>query len=106
MQDVANRRIVIGNELNMEEDALDDFKKLCEGAALNVRVKHQPDKVVFKTPVLIMANSTLDICRDPAFVNVRFKLFNWNYAAFLKDAEKKAYPLAIFDVLNYYDIKM
>lgn len=106
MQDVLNRRIVIGNELKMEQDALDDFKILCEGAALKVRVKQQPGRVVFKTPVLILANSMLDICKDPTFLNVRLKLYNWNYAPFLKEAEKKPYLFAIFDVLNFYDIKM
>ncbi|KAG8173896.1 hypothetical protein JTE90_003075 [Oedothorax gibbosus] len=44
------RRFIIGNELNMEPASTNDFKKLCEGSALNVRVKYCADRVVFKTP--------------------------------------------------------
>lgn len=105
LQDCANRRAIIGNELNMEQDAINDFKKLCEGSALNVRVKHSADKVVFKTPTLILTNDALEICTDPAFKNIRVKHFRWRKADFLKDIPKRPYPMAFFDVLDYYDIK-
>ncbi|KAG8176773.1 hypothetical protein JTE90_003404 [Oedothorax gibbosus] len=80
---------VVAIELNMEPDAMNDFKKLCEGSALNVRVKHCADRIVFKTPTLILPNDPLEICTDPAF----------------KDIPKKTYPMAFFDILDFYDIK-
>ncbi|GFQ85307.1 initiator protein NS1 [Trichonephila clavata] len=40
LQEVIDKRLIIGNEINMEDGAKDDFKKLCEGKALNIRVKH------------------------------------------------------------------
>lgn len=50
LQDAYNRRIVVGNEISMEDGAKEDFKKLCEGTtflifALNIKeikysVKH------------------------------------------------------------------
>ncbi|KAG8177523.1 hypothetical protein JTE90_023428 [Oedothorax gibbosus] len=89
----------------MEPDALNDFKKLCEGCALNVRVKHCADKVVFKTPTLILTNDPLEICSDPAFKNIRVKHMRYKRAPFLKEVVKKPYPMAFFDILDYYDIK-
>ncbi|GFR09522.1 non-capsid protein NS-1 [Trichonephila clavata] len=47
LQEVIDKRLIIGNEINMEDGAKDDFKKLCEGKALNIRVKHCP--TVFTT---------------------------------------------------------
>ncbi|KAG8176785.1 hypothetical protein JTE90_003415 [Oedothorax gibbosus] len=89
----------------MEPDAMNDFKKLCEGSALNVRVKHCADRIVFKTPTLILTNDPLEICTDPAFKDIRVKHLKWRKAPFLKDIPKKTYPMAFFDILDFYDIK-
>ncbi|GFU19409.1 nonstructural protein 1 [Nephila pilipes] len=88
----------------MEDSAKDDFKKLCEGKALNVRVKHSPDGIYRRTPVLLLSNNSLDIANDSTFRDVRMKLFYWRKCSLLKDSTKQTYPMALFDIYKYYDI--
>lgn len=106
LQECYSKRFIVGNEISMEEGAKEDFKKLCEGTALNIRVKYQGDKIYKKTPVLLISNSMLDICSDPAFKGIRLVTFTWNVAPFLRDSTLKPYPLAIFDLYNMYGINM
>lgn len=106
LQECVNRRIIVGNEISMEEGAKEDFKKLCEGTALNVRVKYQADKIYSKTPVCLIANYDLDICSDPTFKNVRLVTFHWNTAPFLKESTLKPYPLAIYHLYNKYGVDL
>lgn len=40
LQDAYNRKIVVGNEISMEDGAKEDFKKLCKGTAFNIREKY------------------------------------------------------------------
>lgn len=104
LQDVINRRLVVGNEISMEDGAVEDFKKLCEGTAFNVRVKFKGDAIFTKTPVLLISNTMLQICSDYAFNNVRLYTMRWKTAPLLKDSDKKPYPLCIFDLFEKYNI--
>lgn len=104
LQDIVNKRLVIGNEISMEEGAKEDMKKVLEGTACNVRVKFQGDKIFTKTPVLLISNFTLDICGDPMFKDVRLKTMFFEVADFLKDSMLKPYPLCLFDVYKHYNI--
>nr|ARV85888.1 nonstructural protein [Planococcus citri densovirus] len=104
LQDVVNRRIVVGNEISMEEGAKEDFKKLCEGTAFNVRVKFKADCIFTKTPVLLISNNELDICWDPHFKDVRLKTIRWNTAPLLAASNKKPYPLAMYDLFDKYNV--
>jgi hypothetical protein len=88
----------------MEEGAKEDFKKLCEGTSLNIRVKFQGDKIFTKAPVLLISNFTLDICNDPHFKDVRLKTLYWQQADFLKHSQLKPYPLCLFDIYKMYDV--
>lgn len=104
LQEVVNKRLVVGNEISMEDGAVEDFKKICEGAACNIRVKHQGDKIFCKTPVLLISNSLLSICYDTAFNNVRLYTMNWKSAPLLRESNKKPYPLVLFDLFDFYNI--
>nr|QTE04129.1 MAG: nonstructural protein [Lanius cristatus ambidensovirus] len=106
LQECVNRRLIVGNEISMEEGAKEDFKKLCEGTALNVRVKHKSDCVINKTPVLLISNSLLFLCSDPAFKDIRCKIYYWTQFEELKNSDKKPYPLVIFKVLDYFEIQI
>lgn len=106
LQDAYGRRLVMGNEISMEDGAKEDFKKLCEGTALNIRVKYQGDKIFKKTPVCLISNFQLDICGDSAFRDVRIHTLYWNSAPFLAASKKKPYPLAIFDLYDLYNIAL
>lgn len=104
LQDAYNRRLVMGNELSMEDSAKEDFKKLCEGAAFNIRVKFQGDKIFTRTPVCFITNGTLEISGDPHFKNVRLVTFRWRSCNLLAKSDKKPYPLALFDVFDFFNV--
>ena len=106
LQDTYNRRILVGNEISMEEGAKEDFKKLCEGSALNVRVKHSSDKIVIKTPVLFISNHKIVIVDDPAFKDIRTKSFYWQKFEELKESHLKPYPPAIFSVFKHFNVSV
>ena len=105
LQDAYNRRLVMGNELSMEDSAKEDFKKLCEGSAFNIRVKFQGDKIFTRTPVCFITNGVLELSGDPHFRDVRLKTLRWSSCNLLKSSLKKPYPLALFDVFDYFDVK-
>ncbi|XP_046400709.1 uncharacterized protein LOC124166998 [Ischnura elegans] len=106
LQDCYNRRLVMGNEINMEEGAKEDFKKLCEGTAFNIRVKYQGDKIFKRTPACLISNYNLDICNDSHFNNVRLHTMRWSTAPMLAASKKKPYPLAIFDLFDLYNVSL
>lgn len=106
LQDIPSRRCVIGNEVSMEEGAKEDFKKMCEGAAFNVKVKHVSDAIFTKCPVILISNVPMDICYDPIFKDVRLKTFFWTPCEDLKDSNKKPYPMCLFDLFDKYNVSI
>lgn len=106
LQECYGRRMVMGNEISMEEGAKEDFKKLCEGTAFNIRVKYQGDKIFTKAPVCLISNFMLDICSDPHFKNVRLHTLRWLPFDYLKHSKKKPYPLCIFDLFDKYKVQL
>lgn len=104
LQDAYNRRLVMGNELSMEDSAKEDFKKLCEGAAFNIRVKFKEDKIFTRTPVCFITNGVLELTGDPHFRNVRLVSLSWKTCNLLAASNKKPYPLALFDVFDYFGV--
>lgn len=104
LQECYNRRLVMGNELNMEDGCKDDFKKLCEGAAFNIRVKHKGDQIFKRTPSCFISNSPLELIGDRDFINVRLVSIYWTQCAGLANSMKKPYPLAIFDLFDMYNV--
>lgn len=106
LQECYGRRMIVGNEISMEDGAMEDFKKLCEGTAFNIRVKFQGDKIFTKAPVLLIANQRLQITNHPAFEGIRNKTLYWKAAPLLKDSDKKPYPLCIFNVFSLFGINV
>ena len=106
LQDCYNRRLVMGNEISMEEGAKEDFKKFCEGTSFNIRVKYQGDKIFKRTPACLISNFDLDICGDPHFRNVRLHTMRWKSAPLLASSKKKPYPLSIFDLYELYNVSL
>ena len=106
LQDCFNRRLCIANEMSVEESAVEDFKKLCEGTAFNIRVKYQGDKIFTKAPVLVISNNYIDFLHRQEFMGVRVYKLNWSQAELLKDSDKKPYPLCLFKLYEYYNISL
>lgn len=106
LQECYGKRLVVGNEISMEEGAFDDFKKLCEGAAFNIRVKFQGDKIFTKAPVLLISNNRLQITGHVHFEGIRSHTLKWKTCESLKHSVKKPYPLCLFDIYDYYNISI
>lgn len=106
LQDTPNRRLIVGNEISLEEGAIEDMKKLCEGVALNVNVKHLNDQIVNHTPVLFITNTKIVLIDHPAFKDLRVKTYHWKEAHFLAESNKKAYPMALFNVFKHYNVSI
>lgn len=105
MQEIVNRRMVVGNEMNIEEGAMEDLKKIFEGSACNVRVKCKPDANFERTPIIITSNDyTFYPAVHPDFVNVRTVVEYWNALPEVQHDLKPAYPLAFFDLLSMYGV--
>lgn len=103
LQECAGKRLVIGNEISLEEGAKEDMKKLCEGTAFNIRVKYQGDKIYTKAPVILISNDPgFSLSYDRAFEGVRLKTLRWRKCELLKDSKLKPYPLCIFSLLDKY----
>lgn len=104
LQDCFNRRLCIANEMSVEESAIEDMKKLCEGTAFNIRVKYQGDKIFTKAPVIIITNNYIDFLHRAEFLNVRTHKMVWRRAELLKDSDKKPYPMCLFDLYDHYNV--
>lgn len=104
LQECYGRRFIMGNELNMEDGAKEDFKKICEGTACNIRVKYQADKIFTRAPVCLISNKTPDICHDIHFKDVRLVTLRWRQCELLKDSNKKPYPLCLFRLFEIYNV--
>nr|QTE03941.1 MAG: nonstructural protein 1 [Tarsiger cyanurus ambidensovirus] len=105
-QDIYSRRFVLGNELNFDSSAYDDMKKLCEGAAFNIRVKYEGDKIFTRAPVCLIANEIMEICNDPIFKDVRLHTMRWTQCPMLRASDKKPYPLCIFNLFDMYNVTL
>nr|WRO44363.1 MAG: non-structural protein 1 [Acheta domestica densovirus]WRO44381.1 MAG: non-structural protein 1 [Acheta domestica densovirus]WRO44386.1 MAG: non-structural protein 1 [Acheta domestica densovirus]WRO44391.1 MAG: non-structural protein 1 [Acheta domestica densovirus]WRO44396.1 MAG: non-structural protein 1 [Acheta domestica densovirus] len=104
LQDCVHKRIVIGNEISLEDGAKEDMKKLCEGCPFNVSVKHQADGIVARTPVCLISNNCIPIACDAHFVDVRMKVFYWRPCSYLAKSKKKPYPPAVFELMKMYGV--
>lgn len=106
LQECASKRLVIGNELSIDDNELEDFKKLCEGAAFNINVKHQGDAIHTRCPVILISNNIMDMCTHHHFVGVRLHVMRWHEFGFLKGSGKKPYPMCVFDLFDKYNIQL
>lgn len=102
-QEAPNKRILLWNEPNYESALHDTIKMMLGGDPFTVRVKHNMDTHVRRTPVIILTNTPVSFMGDSAFYD-RVAYFNWNYASFLKDVQFKPYPMCFFEILNKYNI--
>lgn len=103
-QEAPNKRVILWNEPNYEASLTDTIKMMMGGDPYTVRVKHNMDTHVRRTPVIILTNTAVNFLIEGAFSD-RILKFNWKAAPFLKYNDKKPYPLSFFDLLIKYNIK-
>lgn len=94
-QDAAQKRVILWNEPNYESNNTDMLKMILGGDSYNVNVKNKPDMAVYRTPVILLTNNRIPLMFDPAFTD-RIKQYCWQAAPYLKEYNKKPYPLAMY----------
>nr|QTE04117.1 MAG: nonstructural protein 1 [Emberiza spodocephala ambidensovirus] len=102
LQECINKRILLWNEPNIEPSAVDTLKMLFGGDAVNAKIKYQADAVISRTPIVILSNKSV-FPNDAAF-QCRMITYHWTAAPFLKEVDKKIYPLSLHDLFKQYDI--
>lgn len=103
-QEAPNKRLLLWNEPNYESCLTDTIKMMLGGDPYTVRVKHNMDTHVRRTPVIVLSNVTVPFMGHPAFKD-RVSYFNWNPAPFLKNIDCKPNPMCFFEILNKYNIE-
>lgn len=102
-QEAYGKRIIMWNEPNYEAAMTDQLKMMTAGDAYTVTVKNKPDAAVYKTPIVILTNNHLNLMGDVAFKD-RIKQFKWKTASFLKDCNKKPYPIALYYMFKNFGL--
>lgn len=100
LMDIVNRRIIIGNEINADANAREDFLKIFEGQDCNIPVKFQQDSNFSRTPIIITTNDqSFEPARDVAFVGKRTDVLYWKSLKYVRHDLKPCYPPVFFDLL-------
>jgi len=102
-QDAYGKRIILWNEPNYEPCLTDLLKTILGGDDYTVAVKNKGDAAVYKTPVVILTNNTINLMVEPAF-NDRISKYHWKAAPMLETYKLKPNPLAAFHLLKLYNI--
>lgn len=103
-QEAPNKRLLLWNEPNYESGLEDTIKMMLGGDPYTVRVKHNMDTHVRRTPVIVLSNNSVPFMGKIEFKD-RVSYFHWNAAPFLKNYDYKPYPMAFFEILNKYNIE-
>lgn len=103
-QEAPNKRIIVWNEPNYEPIVTDTLKMMTAGDPYTVRVKHNMDTHVRRTPLVVLTNAAVPFMHDVTFKD-RLIQFRWQASPFLKDIDFKPYPMAFFELLNKYNIE-
>lgn len=102
-QEAPNKRVLLWNEPNYESALTDTLKLMFGGDPYTVRVKHNLDTHVRRTPIIILTNNIVPFMTDAAFRD-RLVQYKWKSAPMLKNIDTKPHPLAFFDLLNKYNV--
>jgi len=98
-QECYGKRILLWNEPSYESAATDQLKMITGGDAYTVNVKNKPDAAVYKTPIIILTNNNINLMFSEAFSD-RISSYTWKPALYLKDLNKKPYPLATYFIFK------
>lgn len=105
LNDAVERRVNVWNEPNFTDNHIDELKMLCAGDVLSAKVKFKNDYKIYKTPLILMANS------DPFrkyFLEFKERLikYTWLSAPYLKKYDKKPHPYVWPLLLQKYEINI
>lgn len=102
-QEAPNKRVLLWNEPNYESSLTDTIKMMLGGDPYTVRVKHNMDTHVQRTPVIVLTNNVVNFMVENAFQD-RIVKYKWKRAPFLKEIDYKPYPMSLFTIFNKYNV--
>lgn len=102
LNNCADKRVLMFNEPTFEDSFLEDALKLFAGDPLAVRIKFQHDKVICRTPIIVLSNKN-KFPKDNSF-NDRMIRYRWRSAPLLKEYNKKPCPLMFPNLLIKYGL--
>lgn len=103
-QDAIERRVNIWNEPNFVESSIDTIKMLLGGDNQAVKIKFQGDRMLYKTPLIILSNNN-PFRNNKAFADRMF-IYKWRSAYYTVKYDKKLNPLMWPRLLEEYNIKL
>lgn len=103
-QEAPHKRLLYWNEPNYCSSYTEELKKILGTDNFVVRVKNKPDTDCQRTPVIVLTNNSVNFMNDKAFKE-RIIKFVWKRPEWLKDYNLKPHPMAIFSLLNKYNIE-
>lgn len=101
LQDCIDKRVLLWNEPNFEDGAVETLKKLFGGDSCEARIKYQHDGVIHRTPICVLQNPP-DRFKNPAF-NTRCYRYNWITCPHLRQLHKWPNPLSFLYLLVKYN---
>lgn len=92
-EDCPNRRLLVWNEINFMDSAIDTNKMLLGGDQFSTKIKYMSDVTIFRTPVIVMQNPPR-VLKDKAFADRCFA-YNWQPCPKLKDISRYPHPMVL-----------
>lgn len=102
-QDAEGRRVIMWNEPNYSREYTDLLKELLGGDSTNITVKYKAECPIYRTPVILLTNSVLDLEGNIAFKD-RLACYHWSPAYYLKERNKKPNPLATYLLFKHFGL--
>lgn len=103
LQDLVDRRIGVGNDIQISSCEMEYIKVLTGGNQATTRVKYEQDGVVNRTPLVFLANYEMFNMADSAWQQRIYEL-RTTHLPELQECTKLPYPLAIVGLWEKYRI--
>lgn len=103
LMEAVDRRVNFWNEPNYEPAAIETLKMLLGGDPCKCNVKHEKERILMRTPVIIASNNT--VFKEDAFKSRCF-FYRWNAADFLSKYDKKPHPMIWRYLVETYVLSM
>lgn len=103
LMEAVDRRVNFWNEPNYEPAAVETLKMLLGGDPCKCNVKHEKERILMRTPVIVASNNT--VFKEEAFKSRCF-FYRWNRADFLSNYDKKPHPMIWRYLVETYVLSM
>lgn len=99
LQECANKRLIIMDDPNFDIGSIEQLKTIFSGDPTNIQVKHKDDFTIYKTPVILCANT--EMFRGDVW-DVRMERYRWK--RWNTVLNKQLHPLALYHLFQEYNL--